>query len=224
MALPTLDAVFASAADVPRRYMLAKWLVEELGETGGNSSVAVSGAGSGEANGTYTYRGDNGGKGYYNLVGQPDSTEESVVVWIGDRWLIIDAFVLELYESLEDTEFPWLVETWTVANTGENPVPTVTEIPPQSPTIADYITLPERYLWAKIAVAAGAPLDEASYISLPKQYVWKERNGNCLNSMCGRLSTMLFRGRALALSTGVRNRLWGILQQLIAVTREIPLT
>ncbi len=73
MALPTLDAVFASAADVPRRYMLSQWLVNELG----------SGA------------------------------------------------------------------------------------------IADYITLPERYLWAKIAVAAGAPLDEASYISLPKQYVWK---------------------------------------------------
>jgi hypothetical protein len=31
MALPTLDAVFASAADVPRRYMLAQWLVNELG-------------------------------------------------------------------------------------------------------------------------------------------------------------------------------------------------
>jgi hypothetical protein len=31
MALPTLDAVFASAADQPRRMMLAKWLVEELG-------------------------------------------------------------------------------------------------------------------------------------------------------------------------------------------------
>jgi hypothetical protein len=73
MALPTLDSVFASAANVPRKYMLAQWLVNELG----------SGA------------------------------------------------------------------------------------------IADYITLPERYLWAKIAVAAGAPLDEASYISLPKQYVWK---------------------------------------------------
>jgi hypothetical protein len=42
-----------------------------------------------------------------------------------------------------------------------------------SGSVADYITLPERYLWAKIAVAAGAPLDEASYISLPKQYVWK---------------------------------------------------
>jgi len=73
MALPTLDAVFASAADVPRRYMLSQWLVNELG----------------------------------------------------------------------------------------------------SGSVADYITLPERYLWAKIAIAAGAPLDEASYISLPKQYVWK---------------------------------------------------
>ena len=31
MALPTLDATFASAADLPRRQMLAKWLVEELG-------------------------------------------------------------------------------------------------------------------------------------------------------------------------------------------------
>ena len=31
MALPTLDATFASAADLPRRMMLAKWLVEELG-------------------------------------------------------------------------------------------------------------------------------------------------------------------------------------------------
>jgi hypothetical protein len=31
MALPTLDAVFASAADQPRRYMLAQWLVNELG-------------------------------------------------------------------------------------------------------------------------------------------------------------------------------------------------
>jgi hypothetical protein len=40
-------------------------------------------------------------------------------------------------------------------------------------SIADYVTLPERYLWAKIAVAAGAPLPEANYISLPKQYVWK---------------------------------------------------
>lgn len=31
MALPTLDATFASSADLPRRQMLAKWLVEDLG-------------------------------------------------------------------------------------------------------------------------------------------------------------------------------------------------
>jgi hypothetical protein len=74
MALPTLDSVFASAADLPRRQMLAKWLVEEL----------------------------------------------------------------------------------------------------DSGSIADYWTLPERYLWAKIAVAAGAPKDEAAYIGLPKQYAWKD--------------------------------------------------
>jgi hypothetical protein len=40
--------------------------------------------------------------------------------------------------------------------------------------IADYITLPERYLWAKIAVAAGAPKDEAAYIGLPKNYAWSD--------------------------------------------------
>lgn len=31
MALPTLDATFASSADLPRKQMLARWLVEELG-------------------------------------------------------------------------------------------------------------------------------------------------------------------------------------------------
>lgn len=31
MALPTLDATFASSSDLPRREALAKWLVEELG-------------------------------------------------------------------------------------------------------------------------------------------------------------------------------------------------
>jgi hypothetical protein len=31
MALPTLNATFASAADLPRRQMLARWLVGELG-------------------------------------------------------------------------------------------------------------------------------------------------------------------------------------------------
>jgi hypothetical protein len=43
-----------------------------------------------------------------------------------------------------------------------------------SGSIADYVTLPERYLWAKIAVAAGAPRGETDYISLPKNYAWSD--------------------------------------------------
>jgi hypothetical protein len=74
MALPTLDAVFASAADLPRRMMLAQWLV----------NIQYSGS------------------------------------------------------------------------------------------VADYATLPEYYLWAKIAVAAGAPKAESDYISLPKNYAWSD--------------------------------------------------
>jgi hypothetical protein len=74
MALPTLDSVFASAADLPRRQMLAQWLV----------NIQYSGS------------------------------------------------------------------------------------------VADYATLPEYYLWAKIAVAAGAPRGEADYISLPKNYAWSD--------------------------------------------------
>jgi hypothetical protein len=183
MALPTLDAVFASAADLPRRQMLAKWLVEET-ETGGNSSVAVSGAGSSEVNGTYTYRGDYNGKGYYNLAGEADSTTENVIIWSDeDSWNIYVTSEDQLYISNDDTEFPWTA-SWAESN-GDLPVPTVTEIPPQSPTIADYWTLPERYLWAKIAVAAGALKTEADYISLPKQYAWKAIYGAVSGSSLG---------------------------------------
>jgi hypothetical protein len=172
MALPTLDAVFASAADQPRRYMLAQWLVGEKGETAGPSSVLVSGAGSEGTNGTYIARGEENGKPYYNLVGEADFPSENSIFWNGSRWGITDSNGDFYYESAEDIEFPWLVETWTISDTGESPIPSVTEIPAANP-IANYITLPERYLWAKIAVAAGAPKTEADYISLPKQYVWK---------------------------------------------------
>ena len=87
MALPTLDATFASAADLPRRQMLAKWLVKELGEAQAPSSVLVSGAGS-EVNGTYTYRGKDSGKPYYSLVGEPDNTQNYSIWWEGTEWEI----------------------------------------------------------------------------------------------------------------------------------------
>jgi hypothetical protein len=173
MALPTLDAVFASAANVPRRYMLAQWLVGEKEEVAGPSSVLVSGAGSDEANGTYTARGEENGRPYYNLVDAANSVTDSSIYWAIERWRISDPADDTYYESTEDVEFPWLVETWDLSDVGTGPAPTVTEIPASNP-IANYITLPERYLWAKIAVAAGAPKDEAAYIGLPKQYAWKD--------------------------------------------------
>lgn len=39
-----------------------------------------------------------------------------------------------------------------------------------SGTVNEYATLPDRYLYAKIAVAYGCPLDETSYISQPIIY------------------------------------------------------
>jgi hypothetical protein len=166
MALPTLDAVFASAADLPRRMMLAKWLVEELGETAAPSSVLVSGAGSTTSDGTYTLNGQENGRNKY-LSGS------NTITWNGLSWSINDSSIAQgTYLSDDDVQFPWLVTDWH-ENEGLTPVPTVTEIPAASP-ISNYYDLPERYLWAKIAVAAGGPKTEADYISLPKQYAWSD--------------------------------------------------
>jgi hypothetical protein len=165
MALPTLDAVFASAADQPRRYMLSQWLAGEKEETQGSSSVLVSGAGTTTSNGIYTLDGQENGKNKY-VFG------DNYIGWSGSEWLIYDEVSLSDwgYASSDDTEFPW--QAIFITTNGDEPDPTVTEVPAANP-IADYITLPERYLWAKIAVAAGGPKTEADYISLPKQYVWK---------------------------------------------------
>jgi hypothetical protein len=217
MALPTLDAVFASAADQPRRYMLSQWLVNELGSgsvanyvtlperylwakiavaagapkteadytslpkqyawsdiynaVSGDiafSATTVSGAGSNEVNGTYTYRGESNGKPYYNLVGEPDNADTASVSWIGDRWIIVNSLQGERYESLEDTGFPWLVETWIVAGSGESPVPTLTQ---QTPNHTDWS---EKQALGHIAAAyrgdTANPANLATYINWPWRY------------------------------------------------------
>jgi hypothetical protein len=153
--------------------MLSQWLAGEKEEVAGPSSVLVSGAGSEGANGTYTARGEEAGKPYYNLVDAANSVIDSSIYWETERWRISDSAGETYYESTEDVEFPWLVETWELSDVGAGPVPTVTEIPAANP-VANYLTLPERYLWAKIAVAAGGTKDEAAYIGLPKQYAWKD--------------------------------------------------
>jgi hypothetical protein len=174
MALPTLDAVFASAADMPRKYMLAQWLVGEKEETQAPSSVLVSGAGASEVNGVYTYRGENGGKPYYNLIGYEDSISVRSIYWDADSWFI-NGSSFSIYQITTEIEYPWESnnQIWFSGSEEDEPSPTVTEISAPSP-ISNYYTLPERYLWAKIAVAAGAPRSEADYISLPKQYVWSD--------------------------------------------------
>ena len=167
MALPVLDATFASAADLPRRQMLAKWLVEELGETQASSSVLVSGLdifNEISLNGTYLYGGILNDKSRY------DKSETDRIIWYGGSWLIIGSEET-LFSSDEDVAYPWLVTNWTAQEGTGDPV--ITESPTPSP-LSNYYDLPERYLWAKIAVAAGAPRGEADYISLPKNYAWSD--------------------------------------------------
>ena len=144
--------------------MLAKWLVEELGETQAPSSVLVLGAGTENSNGTYTLNGQENGKNKYILG-------PNYIDWTGE-WLIYDDTYGDFtYASSDDTEFPW--QATFITTNGEEPAPSVTESPAPSP-LSNYYSLPERYLWAKIAVAAGGPKTEADYISLPKNYVWSD--------------------------------------------------
>jgi hypothetical protein len=201
MALPTLNATFASAADMPRKYMLAKWLVEEKNETAGPSSVLVSGAGFSEINGVYTYRGESGGKPYYNLIGYEDSISVRSIYWDADSWFI-NGSSFSIYQITAEIEYPWESnnQIWFSGSEEYEPAPTVTEISAPSP-ISNYYSLPERYLWAKIAVAAGAPQTEADYISLPKQYVWSD----IYNAVSGDIanSSILVSGLAVTNANGL---------------------
>ena len=168
MALPALDATFASSVDLPRKQMLAKWLVEELGETQAPSNVLVSGAGSSNVNGLYVDAGVSGGKRFYNL-----QSGGFTIIWASTNWLIRSTLGgIVIYIGNSNVELPWQVTSW-VRVVGSSPAPTVSESPSVNP-IANYYDLPERYLWAKIAVAAGAPREEAAYINLPRSYVWSD--------------------------------------------------
>ena len=92
------------------------------------SNVLVSGAGSSGVNGTYTYRGEENGKPYYNLVGASSSIDSSSISWDGlNNWVIFNAESNVPYEANENVEFPWLVATWLVND--EEPAPIVTEVP-----------------------------------------------------------------------------------------------
>lgn len=92
--------------------------------------VVVSGAGTSAANGTYTYRGQSGGKAYYNLVGQPTSATLNAIAWDADsaHWTINDSGGTSLYDDVNevDVSFPWDAGIAWEEITGDSPAPTVT--------------------------------------------------------------------------------------------------
>ena len=90
-------------------------------------AVTVSGAGTSEANGTYTYADITFGKPRYAMGS--DS-----IFWFGmsfNVWAIAISG-LSVYESTDDVATPDLVTTWTAVNDGTAPVPTVTSASPLS--------------------------------------------------------------------------------------------
>lgn len=90
--------------------------------------IIVSGAGDSSVNGTFTFRGTLGGKNYYNLTGEPDSTSSFAIYWnSGEASWFISNDAGDLYFSTDDVATPDLVTTW--VDFGVPPVPTV---------IADY--------------------------------------------------------------------------------------
>jgi hypothetical protein len=90
-------------------------------------SALVAGAGSSEVNGTYTPRGTNQGKPYYNLVGQPDDFSSSSIYWGGGTWQITFSDASTAYGTGdEDVPYPWNVVEWLPVD-GAEPVPTVTQ-------------------------------------------------------------------------------------------------
>lgn len=97
------------------------------GTSGVTPSVIVSGAGTPAVDGTYTERGTNNGKPYYNLEGQPDSTTDFAIYWDGSGWVITIAGGDNQYQSFSNTLYPWQAD-WVGSETGgDSPGPLVTE-------------------------------------------------------------------------------------------------
>jgi hypothetical protein len=96
------------------------------GTAAGPASAIVSGAGTAAANGTYTQRGESGGRPYYNLEGQPDSTTLSCIVAVFDTFEIHGGDGTILYSAASgELAFPWLAE-WVEVD-GTSPAPIVTQ-------------------------------------------------------------------------------------------------
>lgn len=96
--------------------------------------ITVAGAGTSAANGVYSYRGTNNGKGYWNLVGQSNSTTNSAIVWDGSKWILTSSAGLQLYKTTFDIPAPYDMQyvegtKWILGTSGTGSAPTV-QIPP----------------------------------------------------------------------------------------------
>lgn len=94
------------------------------------STVIVSSAGTTSVNGIYTLRGTSGGKNYYNLVGQADSTTDYVIKWfVGTgQWYMIAASGdgVQYNTTISGDDEPWEATDWSLG-VGVAQVPTVSE-------------------------------------------------------------------------------------------------
>ena len=100
----------------------SRTLVCDSASGGAYPDILVSGAGTSDANGTYSYAGDSYGKPYYE-------NGSNLIVWVdflGYKQWTISVDGTGVYESTEDVATPDLVTTWTVGVDGTLPVPTVT--------------------------------------------------------------------------------------------------
>ena len=98
----------------------SRTLVCDSASGGAYPDIIVSGAGTSDANGTYSYVMEFSGRPLYE-------NDDNRIWWTDNKWTIINAFEIgNRYESTDDVATPDLVTTWTVGDDGSLPVPTVT--------------------------------------------------------------------------------------------------
>lgn len=134
------DDLFTSSEDVAFPWLVTSWTAANatgtpvLTEMSVQESIAkVSGAGTVAANGLYTYRGMNGGKPYYNLIGTSDNVVANSIYWDADSWFISDENGYNFYYLSTDPvlgpTYPWISSVYTWENsTGVLPLPLVEEV------------------------------------------------------------------------------------------------
>ncbi len=125
----TYTAVFYNSAGRQMNTKLGNFFVDpQYLQSSVQSNIIVSGAGTSDANGTYTYRGQHNGRNYWNLFGQADSVTDYAIVWTGSLWIMTDFSGATLYTIDTNSQYPW-DSIWSVAggNVGVAPVPAVAQ-------------------------------------------------------------------------------------------------